>query len=76
MKKWINYIATSVHAGTNGTFIEKIDELKTHLETYDIAALASLKADGDNLLVAVFKLFNALALTNATADWLDRIRRP
>jgi hypothetical protein len=72
VKKWINYIATVVSSGTDGTSNAKIDELKTYLETYNLAELSSLKTDGDNLLVEVLKLFNALALSNAKGDgWVE-----
>src|SRR3546814_16995848 len=72
VKKWINFIAASVRSGTNGTMIDDIDALKAHLVEYDLATLAALKTEGDELLVAVFKLFNALGLVAAKAEgWIE-----
>lgn len=72
VKKWINFIAGVVRSGTDGTSIEKANELKTHLEAYDLSALESLKFEGDELLGEVFKLFNKLALINAREDgWVS-----
>src|SRR3546814_14383066 len=72
VKKWIHFIAASVRSGTNGTMIDDIDALKAHLEEYDLATLAALKTEGDELLVAVFKLFNALGLVAAKAEgWIN-----
>ncbi|MCC8556489.1 hypothetical protein [Xanthomonas vesicatoria] len=72
VKKFINFMARAVSAGTSGKPLELMEELKAHVEIYDLAALAALKLDGENLLTEVFVLFNKLAQKNAKSDgWLE-----
>lgn len=68
VKKWINFVASLVAHGTEGNAIEQIDELKAHIEEYDLSALQYLKSEGSALLEAAMLLFNQLAINAAKSD--------
>lgn len=65
VKKFIPYLASIVRSGTDGTSMEKLKLLESYIETYTIASLKQIKAQGDELLTFTFKLFNTLALLAA-----------
>lgn len=80
VKKWINFVASIVDAGTAGKSIEKVTELASHIEEYSIAALKTLKSEGAMMLEGTLNLLNFLAREAAIADgWIedgDKISTP